>query len=46
MPWRVDAQLLRSKSKNSPFEEMVLQGRALKTWVLGRRVYEYTEPPR
>jgi dihydroorotase len=46
MPWRVDAQLLRSKSKNSPFDETVLQGRALKTWVLGRRVYEYTEPPR
>jgi dihydroorotase len=46
MPWRVDAQSLRSKSKNSPFDETVLQGRALKTWVLGRRVYEYTEPSR
>ncbi len=44
MPWRVDAQFLRSKSKNSPFDEMVLQGRALRTWVLGQQVYEYAEP--
>jgi dihydroorotase len=43
MPWRVDAQFLRSKSKNSPFDEMVLQGRALRTWVLGQQVYEYAE---
>lgn len=43
MPWRVDAQFLRSKSKNSPFDETVLQGRAIRTWVLGRRVYDYVE---
>lgn len=41
VPWRVDAQLLRSKSKNSPFEEKVLQGRAIGTWVRGRRVHEH-----
>ena len=46
VPWRVDAMALRSKSKNSPFDEMVLQGRALKTWVLGRKVYEYAEAGR
>ena len=43
VPWRVDAALLRSKSKNSPFNEKVLQGRAIKTWVLGRRVYDYAD---
>jgi dihydroorotase len=43
VPWRVDAALLRSKSKNSPFNERVLQGRAVKTWVLGRRVYDYAD---
>jgi dihydroorotase len=43
VPWRVDAQLLRSKSRNSPFNEKVLQGRAIKTWVLGRCVYDFAE---
>jgi dihydroorotase len=42
VPWKVDAQFLRSKSKNSPFDEKVLQGRAIKTWVLGRCVYDGT----
>lgn len=42
-PWRVDVQQLASKSKNSPFEETVLQGRALKTFVAGRCVYSYAE---
>lgn len=45
MPWRVDAQLLASKSKNSPFDEMVLQGRAIKTFVAGRCVYSYADLP-
>lgn len=40
-PWRVDAQTLRSKSKNALYDEKMLQGRALKTWVLGRCVYEF-----
>ena len=43
MPWRVDAQLLASKSKNSPFDEIVLRGRALKSFVAGRCVYNYAE---
>jgi dihydroorotase len=43
MPWRVDAQLLASKSRNSPFDETVLQGRALKSFVAGRCVYSYVD---
>ena len=46
MPWRVDASALASKSKNSPFDETVLQGRAMKTFVAGRCVYSYAEDPR
>lgn len=45
IPWRVDAQWLGSKSKNSPFDETVMQGRALKTFVAGRCVYSYSDHP-
>jgi dihydroorotase len=45
MPWRVDAQALASKSKNSPFDETVLQGRALKSFVAGTCVYSYADQP-
>ncbi len=41
MPWRVDVNRLRSKSRNSPLDEKVLRGRAVRTWVGGRCVYEY-----
>ncbi len=41
MPWRVDAAALKSKSKNSPFDEAVLQGRAIKSFVAGACVYTY-----
>jgi len=40
-PWVVDRELLRSRSKNSPFDESKLQGRVLKTMVGGDMVYEY-----
>jgi dihydroorotase len=40
MPWEIEAEKLRSKSKNSPFDECILKGRAIKTWVYGRCVYE------
>jgi dihydroorotase len=40
-PWVVDREQLRSRSKNSPFDEQKLQGRALKTMVAGRMVYQY-----
>ncbi len=43
MPWRVDAPALASKSKNSPFDESVLQGRAIRSFVAGHCVYEYKE---
>jgi len=42
-PWRVDAATLKSKSKNSPFDETVLQGRALKSFVAGECVYSLGE---
>ena len=35
-PWRVDADALVSKSKNSPFDEWPAQGRVLRTIVAGR----------
>lgn len=40
-PWVVDREQLRSRSKNSPFDEQKLQGRVLKTMVAGRLVYQY-----
>ena len=40
-PWRIDADRFRSKSKNSPFDERPVQGRALRTVVDGRTVYEF-----
>ena len=41
-PWIVDAKKLRSKSKNTPFDEMPVQGKALRTVVAGRTLYEAT----
>ena len=38
-PWQIDAEAFRSKSKNSPFDERPVQGRALRTVVGGRTVY-------
>jgi dihydroorotase len=43
MPWRVDAVALKSKSKNSPFDEAVLQGRAIRSFVAGACVYTYED---
>ncbi|MBX2806697.1 MAG: dihydroorotase [Hyphomicrobiales bacterium] len=42
-PWRVDAPMLASKSKNSPFDERVLQGRAIKSFVGGTCVYTLSQ---
>ncbi len=44
-PWRVDAASLSSKSKNSPFDEHVLQGQTMKTFVAGRCVYTFGDRP-
>ena len=39
--WAVDRSKLRSRSKNSPFDERTLQGRVLSTMVAGRTVFQY-----
>lgn len=41
-PWVVNKDLLRSRSKNSPFDEARLQGRVLRTLVAGETVYQYS----
>ena len=41
MSWTVDAGLLHSRSKNSPFEHRTLEGRVTETVVAGRTVYAY-----
>ena len=38
-PWRIEPDRFRSKSKNSPFEDRPVQGRALRTVVAGADVY-------
>lgn len=40
-PWVLDAQRLKSKSKNTPFDQARFQGRVLRTVVAGRTVYAY-----
>ncbi len=38
-PWRIDASVFQSKSKNTPFSGRSVRGRALRTVVGGRTVY-------
>ena len=40
-PWVLDPSRLRSKSKNTAFDEARMQGRVLRTIVAGRTVYEH-----
>ncbi len=40
-PWVLDPTTLKSKCKNTPFDEARLQGRIIRTIVAGRTVYEY-----
>ena len=42
-PWVVDRELLRARSKNTPFDESKMQGRILRTMVAGETVYRYPE---
>jgi dihydroorotase len=42
-PFRLDRFTLRSKSKNTPFDGALLQGRVTGTWVGGTRVFDATE---
>jgi dihydroorotase len=46
VPWVLNREQLRARSKNSPFDESRLQGRALRTVVAGNTVYQYGERPR
>jgi dihydroorotase len=41
VPWVLDAANLKSKCKNSPFDDARLQGRVVRTIIAGRTVYEY-----
>jgi dihydroorotase len=41
LPWVCDADALRSRSKNTPFEGARFQGLVLRTVVAGRTVYQY-----
>ncbi len=41
VPWIVDAAELKSKCKNTPFDEARMTGRVVRTIVAGRTVYEY-----
>jgi dihydroorotase len=45
-PWVVDRDLLRARSKNSPFDESKMQGRVLHTMVAGGTVYQYAAADR
>jgi len=40
-PWVLDPDELKSKCKNTPFDEARLQGRVMRTIVAGRTVYQY-----
>jgi dihydroorotase len=39
-PWVLDRELLKSRSKNTPFDEARLQGRVLRTLVGGRTIHQ------
>jgi dihydroorotase len=41
VPWVLDRDELKSKCKNTPFDEARLQGRVVRAIVAGRTVYEY-----
>ena len=40
VPWVIDPNELKSKCKNTPFDEARMQGRVVRTIVAGRTVYE------
>ena len=41
LTWTVEETVLKSRSKNAPFEHRDMQGRAIETVVAGRTVYAY-----
>jgi dihydroorotase len=44
-PWKIHVDAFRSKTKNSPFDGRPVQGRALKTFVAGRQVFDTEQRP-
>ncbi len=44
-PYVLDKRSLRSRSKNSPFDEARLEGRVLRTFVAGREVFALADEP-
>jgi dihydroorotase len=42
VPWILNRDELKSKCRNTPFDEARMQGRAIRTIVAGRTVYEHT----
>jgi len=40
-PWKVKPEKFHSKSKNSPFDSLLIQGKNLMTFVRGRLVYNF-----
>jgi dihydroorotase len=44
--WKVEPSALRSRSKNTPYEHRTLEGKAIETYVAGKRVYAYALPAR
>jgi dihydroorotase len=41
VPWVLDPDQLKSKCKNTPFDEARMQGRVIRTFVAGRTAFEY-----
>jgi dihydroorotase len=41
VPWVVDREQMKARSKNTPFDEVTLHGRVLRTMVAGQTVYQY-----
>jgi dihydroorotase len=41
VPWVLDRDELKSKCRNTPFDEARMQGRAVRTIIAGRTVYEF-----
>jgi len=44
-PWVVNKEMLRSRSKNSPFDDSKMQGRILRTIVAGETVFPFPPGP-
>ena len=39
-PWKIDPEKFYSKSKNTPFDGMLVEGKNLITFIRGRLVYK------